>query len=130
MGINSSWDNDEKTIILMEFEGQWTWTDVQNVGTRHNQMIDEVTHPVDFIVDFSKSQHVPPGFLQHTRRVLSGAHPRSRAVILVGMNPLMRAGFDMMFRTYSLLLRSRMFKMAKSVDEARQLLSKLYGPAP
>ncbi|HUN07367.1 MAG TPA: hypothetical protein PLQ56_12235 [Aggregatilineales bacterium] len=60
MTVTTAWLNSEKTIILYDFEGEWTWTEYHAAVDQSHIMLRTVPHTVDFIVNMAYSRHMPP----------------------------------------------------------------------
>ena len=48
MAVTAEWENEEKTIILYAFSGEWTWEEFDVVAHDVGAMLDSVDHKVDF----------------------------------------------------------------------------------
>jgi len=44
MAIVTRWDNKKKTVILLEFESEWNWEELQGAVQRADQLIGSVEH--------------------------------------------------------------------------------------
>lgn len=84
MSIDFQWDNDEKTVIRYRASGRWNWNDFYKNVNRSLLRFDEVSHPVDVIIDLRGGDRLPAGAVGHLRSIGSKAHANStgRAVIL------------------------------------------------
>jgi hypothetical protein len=78
------WDNDEKTVIRYRAAGRWNWNDFYKNVSRSLLWLDEVSHPVDVIIDLRGGDKLPAGAVGHLRSIGAKAHTNStgRAVIL------------------------------------------------
>jgi hypothetical protein len=90
MGISIKWDNPDKTLIILEFNSQWTWDDLYRVTDEMHGMLDTVDHPVDTITILTRSQRLPGGFVGHASRLTSKRHRNSRIGVIVGANKLVK----------------------------------------
>lgn len=59
------WDNSDKTIIVREMSGDWTWEDYGKAIGQVHTLLGEVSHTVDIIVDCRESNGLPTGALRN-----------------------------------------------------------------
>ena len=123
MPITVAWDNPEHNIILMRFEGKWTWEellDVEEVIIRH---LDQTTRPLDFIVGMTTSgppsMGVPAQFRQVGREI---THPMLHKTVVVGASSLI----EIYLRIFTSLQgeAGQKITVASTVEEAHALLGK------
>jgi hypothetical protein len=121
MGISICWDNDEKTRLRIDLEGEWTWDDYQVAADEFITMITSVTHPVDFISFLHPDSSVPQGpVLRHYRNLLKRLPKNFGMAVLVGGTVIERSLATMAYKIYQ-DLNGRIF-FAASLAEARQML--------
>jgi hypothetical protein len=94
MSITVSWYNEDKTIILRQMQGDWTWEEFHNSQSQVNAMLKEVKHTVDQIIDTSKSSSIPPSALTHFRAANNNVPPNAGTRVVIGTN----AFYEMMFK--------------------------------
>ncbi len=63
MPVTSAWYDDDKTILFIKYDGNWTLDDYYTNFELANNMIRGVNHPVVTILDFSTSGPLPLRFL-------------------------------------------------------------------
>lgn len=63
MPVRVYWDNPEKTIIVREMSGEWTWEDYGRAIGQVNEYLNQVHYTVDIIVDCRESNSLPSGAL-------------------------------------------------------------------
>jgi hypothetical protein len=68
MGIQVSWYNEEKTIIIWKFIGDWNWQDYHTAINRAVVMLKGVDHMVDSIMDLEHNRALPPDALIEGKR--------------------------------------------------------------
>lgn len=49
MAIATRWDNKKKTIVLLEFESEWSWRELEAAVQAADALIGSVEHVVDLI---------------------------------------------------------------------------------
>lgn len=90
MPVTMTWDNAEKTIIRVTIEGQWDVNDLHRLINQAPSMMNEVTHSVDGIFDFSRSTSTPTSALMTLSRMEATYNDRQRLFIVVGANSYIR----------------------------------------
>ncbi len=89
MPITSNWYNEEKSILYVQYEGNWSLEDHYKAIDTNSSMIGSVSHPVVAICDFSKSGPIPPQFLTSGRHSEHITPENASQVILFGINRYM-----------------------------------------
>ena len=124
MPVTAQWEDDEKTIIHLRFEGQWTWDEFHAAFAVYIKWLDESTHIVDFIVDMLQSSGLPSGALQQVKRLADMNHPNSGLSIYVGMRGFLQALGQAFIRIYPRSAEKYKFEFASTIEEARAKISK------
>lgn len=118
MPVTSQWYNDEKNILYIKFDGNWTLEDYYSNAEVANQMIKSVEHSVVTLVDMSTSMTVPAKFLTvgtHADRAHTNA-PNNVQIILFGMNRYAEVIGSLLQGLFPSL--SRGMKLVGSLDES------------
>lgn len=124
MPVQTSWDNPEKTIILLKFEGNWTWEETYQAVAERNHLINAVENKVDIIVDFGDAGFkVPPNALTHTRNIMGQSHNRIVRNVVVGFKPMHIALWKIIEKVYATMGKSQQYFLVGSLDEARAMLT-------
>jgi hypothetical protein len=121
--IKVVWDNDERTVIRMEFDGHWTWDEVQEAVNISNQMTNSVNHIVDGLIDMSRSGGVPSGAMAHARHLIMQRHERSGITVVAGASPAISTLWQVFAQAYQWLTRSERFVFARTVEDARRRIA-------
>jgi hypothetical protein len=123
MSITVTWDNDDKSIILMTFEQPWTLPELETSQTQLHSLMFSVAHPVDLMLDVSKTG-VPPANAMGRFRALSKVRfPNQRLLILVGTNMFVRSMIDAIQRvSNAFAVRDGEMMFAATREEARRML--------
>ena len=84
MPVDFQWDNDEKTIIRYTASGVWNWNEFHKHLRRSLLWFDQVSHPIEMIIDLRGGNKLPAGAVGHLRSIGAKAHPNStgRAIVL------------------------------------------------
>jgi hypothetical protein len=122
MGIQTDWDNAEKTILRSDFEGKWTWDEYFVTMKQVVEMMKAVDHRVDAIANMK------PGIMPISGSAMSNARtalswlPANCGVIAIVTNPFVAALLST-FKQFDRRLGSLLIS-AKSVEEARERIAR------
>jgi hypothetical protein len=120
MAIQVVWDNDEKTIIRMDFD-DWQWTDLHAALEALLTLGKSSNEPLGVIVNLEKANVMPlEGALTNLQHALSVVEPRA---VLVSVKPIGKAIFDILTKLNPAHRDKVLY--AETVDEARALLAKI-----
>lgn len=132
MGIELYWDNDEQTVMLCEIEGAWTWDDLYDVLNRVKKVTDKAQHEIAAIVHVSGGVKIPggsiftPAAFDHAKRMVKMGEGGTGPVVIVGASPVIKTAYET-FRTIDRRATGNIH-FAASVDEARQILTRIHNP--
>jgi hypothetical protein len=90
MPIEVNWFNEQKTAVLMNFEGQWTWEPFYAAIDEAFALLDTISHKAALIIDLGNSEGLPKNSIANIRNAQGMHHPQRACVIFVGMNTFMR----------------------------------------
>lgn len=124
MAINTLWDDTKKTRVLVEFETNWSWDELENAITQIDQFIASVAHNVDIIIDVEGSS-LPSDFLKAARNLLSNgddARTNEGHRIIVGANDTIRKAYQAFANTFGKRLVGREVLFANDLSHARSML--------
>lgn len=123
MGIHVQWDNPEKTVIFIEFEGHWSWDDFYALDRQTIAMLDSVEHQVCYIVDTRSTRHLPRGMsLAKVKQVLDFRHPRSDIMVIAGMNRFIRVMLDSVTRAMGGTKKTKIIT-TNTIEDARRIIT-------
>lgn len=123
MPVSVIWDNDEKTILRFEVNGDWeideTWERITIDGLRLTREADTVP---DAIIDMrgQSGNGLPQGFMTQGRSFSNWIERQnlgSAVMVLVGAGRMMQAGADIL-RKLNIPMSTRSF-FADNLDDAR-----------
>jgi hypothetical protein len=84
--VSMDWDNPERTIIRVTFEGVWGADDIYRMINKGVSMLETVDHPVDSIFDFTNSTFSPKNLLSTAEKMENELKTNHRLAILVKAN--------------------------------------------
>lgn len=125
MTIHIAWYDDQQTIVLQTFDGEFSLDELSKVAVESASMIRSVSHTVDLIVDFRKVNFKNANLLGAMRTVDRKTPDNQGCVVLVGVNPYLRRmmGMAKMVAPRS----SANLQTAQDTDEAVSLITRLRG---
>lgn len=121
MSVTATWDNDEKTAIVLTFTAPWTWEDFVQAREEITRMVSDGSHEIDLIIDAQKGGKMPDDAVRWLRRAYSGEALTLRRYILVGASKAVREMFTVADRYYTALGGFLEFAFVDTLDEARNL---------
>ena len=124
MGVEVSWDNEDKTIIQIIYEGHWQWDELRAAVKQMNAMIDSVDHPaVHLISNRGEARWTPGKYAANAREILAMYHPRVGHWVGVVRNPIARE----MFYAFSAMEGGvpYSYHYVNTLEEAREFLNGL-----
>ena len=125
MGIDLLWDDDEQTVVLAEFKGEWTWDDLHTMLNTVKRLSQERKRVLGAIIDVRSGLQLPGGSvlnragLENFRKLLSLSDDGQRGpVVVLGMNRMVRSLLDAMTTLDKSLMLDVSF--ADTIEEAQQ----------
>jgi hypothetical protein len=89
--IAVEWENEARTNIKYVYQQGWSWQDYQDAIKAGGKMLDEVTHPVNVIMDFHNAGMLPNGAISQVQKALTyPRHPNVNLTAIVGANTFIR----------------------------------------
>jgi len=123
MAIITRWDNKKKTVVLLEFESEWSWTELEEAVQKADALIGSVDHFVDLIIDLEGTS-IPKDVLNAAKALLSSgeARPNEGARVVVGANGAMRTIYQTIQKTLNTAVEGREILFAPSITDARAII--------
>lgn len=126
MPIIIEWDNPEKTIVRMTMMGIWTWDDAYHGADKGYAMLESVDYEVGIIIDLTQSHHIPDHAITNAQAMIKRRHPRTGLTVFVRASTFFTSMWNIFNRVYAALARKQNSVFANSLDEAREILAKMY----
>jgi hypothetical protein len=103
MSVTVTWDNPNRTILLQQFSGRWTWDEFYRVTydqTRH--LMFSAPHTVHVIADIEHSSYTTSmsGSLTQVRNVALAYPDNWGVLVLVNSHPFLTILMGVFNRTY------------------------------
>jgi hypothetical protein len=123
MAIVTRWDNKKKTIVMMEFESEWSWDELEEAVQKADSLIGSVEHFVDLIIDLEGTS-IPKDVLNAAKTLLSSgsARPNEGARVVVGANGAMKTIYQTLQKTLGGTAEGRDVLFAPSLSDARAII--------
>ena len=123
MAIITRWDNKKKTVVLLEFESEWSWTELEEAVQKADALIGSVEHFVDLIIDLEGTS-IPKDILNAAKTLLSSgeARPNEGARVVVGANGAMRTIYQTIQKTLNNAVEGREILFAPNLSDARAMI--------
>lgn len=109
MGITLDWDNEQQTIILIEYERPWNWDDFDQTAHALINTMGQVDHKVHIVFDISHAGMPPGGAMTRFKRVMEIEHPNRGRLIFISTPAL---------TTFIRLVRHALNKIDPGDDDA------------
>jgi len=129
MAIDLFWDNDEQNVFLVEFNGNWTWDDLNAVLKTTTRISQERGQLMGAILDLRKGLSLPGGSIFNREGLnqfkeliqMSNSGQANGPVVIVGMSGMIKTIFDTVTKMDRKAAQSVHF--ASTMSEARALMS-------
>ncbi len=115
--VAAHWDDDEKTIIRMIFEGRWTWDDFYAADRQVIDMEKEGGARIDIIVDLLSSGPLPQNTLLHVKNIADRQSDKMGLNVLVTTSPLIRNLYGVGAKFYEKI--GQYFIVVPTIEDAR-----------
>lgn len=121
MPIHIYWDNDEKTILMEKFDGQWTIEEYYQLIDEDAERLAQVPHVVHVVIDASTSSMPPKQIFSGIQYALKKLPPNQGLTVFVKLNRAME-----MFVEVAQQISPRFagtYYAAATVEEARLIIA-------
>lgn len=123
MPITASWNNEEKTIILITFEHPWIWHEFEAAYEQMDAMFKSVSHKTSLILNISNAGFPPPSAIEHFRRVSENRHANLDKIIVVGIPTFFRTMLNILRSVYQGRYTEPSFLFSPTLEKAYELLT-------
>jgi hypothetical protein len=126
MSVKVSWDNESKTTIRYDFEGEWTWDEFRAAAQVAFALTRSVTYTVDTISNFPPGTRLPANAFLQFRRAMADA-PKNRGVTVIAGGSSFIKTMVSVFSKVNKQLGERLM-VVDSLQEARKVLTERRKP--
>jgi hypothetical protein len=86
MPITVTWADPQKTAYHWRFVGRWTWPEYNRALDQANAFAEEVSYPIDVIVDLRSSGMLPSNILSNIKLKRATQPEKLGRIALLGAN--------------------------------------------
>lgn len=123
IGIQSGWDDGEKTVIRMYIGDYWDWDDLNTAMDEISLMMREVDHQVDVITVMRPTTPLPDGNAMYNIRSAILRLPRNAGIhVMVGGDILTNRSLRMLSHNYACMF-GRLFQTTM-LGEAYRIIAR------
>jgi hypothetical protein len=119
LSVHVRWEDEEETILLLEFSGAWTTEDYLNAAEEARQLILSKPYRVCLISSFEPNQMLPQGFLIKVYKFQRQVPPNQSLSVVVGTSPFVRSVFSVLQKVTA--RTGGRIRLVNTLDEARTL---------
>lgn len=101
MSIDLFWDNPQQTVLLAEFNGKWSWDELQTMLNGIKRLSRERQMTFGAILDLRHGMHLPGGTIfnreglqRFQQMVAMSDGDQQGPVVILGMNSVVKMIFD------------------------------------
>ncbi len=120
MPIHIHWDDDDKTILRHDFEGQWTWDEYFDLMRSRNAYMSSVDHRVDVIANMKPGIMPTTGFALSSAKTSLRSIPPNHGIFVIVINTVVGTMLDV-FKQFDRETAMILYA-AKSLEEAREII--------
>lgn len=123
MAIVTRWDDKKKSIILLEFESEWSWEELEKAVIEADGMICSVENFVDLIIDLEGTS-IPKDIFNAAKTLLDSgeARPNEGVRVVVGANGALKTIYQTIHKTFNSAMDGREILFAASLADARAII--------
>ncbi|MCK6578930.1 MAG: hypothetical protein L6Q98_12570 [Anaerolineae bacterium] len=100
MGIELYWDNDDRSVMLVEVRGAFTWDEMYETLGKIKKVTERSPVEIGAILDMGADVRFPGGSvfnaagLQHARNMLAMSKDGTGPMVVVGVSGIIRKVYD------------------------------------
>ena len=121
MSVNSSWSDDAKTLLHLQFSGQWNWDEYHSARNIANQLAEEINHPFFAVLDFTEAMGLPANMLSKFGKESQNPPPHRQGLVVVSKRGQLAKIFINM--TIKLANLDYPIRLVTTFEEARQFIN-------
>jgi len=123
MPIIPQWENNDRTIMTVQFSGKWAWNEFSVVRTTILDMVDSIPHCVDYIINFEDEDDIPAGALAIGRSIHKSCSLNQGIIVIVGISPMLR----MLYQSFTLAYPATIgnFILVATIDDAYETITEI-----
>lgn len=119
MGIHTRWDDAAHTILICEFDANWSLSDFHTMVDEVYVMMNSVNYRVYLIHDFSKSRVSPRQWLSTGSHIEKRQSQNSAETVVIGASTFVKTMLNI---AQKLFLKNIRVDMADTLPEAYKII--------
>ena len=123
MPAKCDWTDASKTIILVSYEGSWTWDEFFAVADKGRELANSVTHRVDYILDMQHGIQPHGGSMLTNSKTVMTQRAANSGIFVTLTTPFVKVMLNV-FKSFDREHGAIMYA-ATSIDEAKALIAKV-----
>lgn len=123
----TGWYDSEKTILVMDVVGRWTWLQGLEAVRQFNQIIETVPHSVYSVFHFNSTETIMPqgtNALQAIRQILAMNPPNEKLTILARQGYTLSLFIEIGLKATKLITLPSKIRFVDSFDQALKLIER------
>ena len=124
MPINVDWVDANKEILLVTYQGHWTWEEFQNAVYATNVLMNSVDYSVVLIHDTLQGSALPPGNIIAQGKTAISSFADNLVLIIVVVNSSLIRTFLNIISGLNPSGRGQITKTVSTLEEANSLAQK------
>ena len=131
MAIELYWDNDERTVMLCEIRGDWTWEQMYETLGKIKKVTEKTSTTIAAIIDISDGVSVPggsiltPAAFDHAKNMLKMGESGTGPMVIIGASSVIKTAYKMFTGMAQGMALSKI-AFADTADQARAHLASYY----
>ncbi|MCU0496340.1 MAG: hypothetical protein MUF87_03190 [Anaerolineae bacterium] len=120
-----SWFDSDRSVLLCEIVGSWTWGEAHQEIKIITQMIKGVEHPVYTIFFIGEKAPFLPhgtGAINSIKQLMQHSYPNEQLVIFVKQSMIVRHFVDIVAKAYRLDTERQKYRFVQTMGEAIWLI--------
>lgn len=122
MPITHTWQDDEQTILKIDYTGRWTWDEFFAAADTGRELASSVEHRVDYILDMQNGTVPSGGSTLTNSRTVMARRAANSGIFVILTNPFVKIMLNV-FKNFDRQHGSIMFA-AGSATEALTIIAK------
>ena len=121
MPVTLSWFDDQQTILLFKFEGEWTWEEFYKLDEPTWDLIACANYRIDILMDWSQIKRFPLGMMNALHRSGEDVTPKDEGMVVsIGGPYFIKMMYGIFRRLYPKAVT--VYRLVDTLDEATHLL--------
>jgi len=121
MSVRAYWQDETKTIVRYDFDGEWDWNELYTAYYEAIAMEKSVEHRVDVILDMRRGGRIPGNVLLHVKNFSDRQPPNIGLSVIVTENAFVHSLYKVGAKFYSKI--GYYFRVATTLEAADSMIA-------